>query len=115
GKLKPKALTRFSMMPVLNGGKADVLCAFTRAEKVLTLGRGTSRRPIAILKVVRDRMSKPILPAPKQSSLVRLPVQLQTRGRKQMADPLTTLTSLPMPLIRDNIDTDKVIPSRKTK
>lgn len=32
-----------------------------------------------------------------------------------MADPLTTLTSLPMPLIRDNIDTDQIIPSREMK
>lgn len=32
-----------------------------------------------------------------------------------MAEPLTTLTSLPMPLIRDNIDTDQIIPSREMK
>ncbi len=32
-----------------------------------------------------------------------------------MAKPLTTLTSLPMPLIRDNIDTDQIIPSREMK
>ena len=32
-----------------------------------------------------------------------------------MAEPFTTLTSLPMPLIRDNIDTDQIIPSREMK
>jgi 3-isopropylmalate/(R)-2-methylmalate dehydratase small subunit len=32
-----------------------------------------------------------------------------------MAEPFTTLTSLPMPLIRDNIDTDQIIPSREIK
>ena len=32
-----------------------------------------------------------------------------------MAEPLTTLTSLPIPLIRDNIDTDQIIPSREMK
>lgn len=32
-----------------------------------------------------------------------------------MADPFTTLTSLPLPLIRDNIDTDQIIPSREMK
>ncbi len=32
-----------------------------------------------------------------------------------MANPFTTLTSLPMPLIRDNIDTDQIIPSREMK
>ncbi len=32
-----------------------------------------------------------------------------------MAEPFTTLISLPMPLIRDNIDTDQIIPSREMK
>ena len=32
-----------------------------------------------------------------------------------MAEPFTTLTSLPMPLVRDNIDTDQIIPSREMK
>lgn len=32
-----------------------------------------------------------------------------------MAEPFTILTSLPMPLIRDNIDTDQIIPSREMK
>ncbi|GAA0485851.1 3-isopropylmalate dehydratase small subunit [Parasphingorhabdus litoris] len=32
-----------------------------------------------------------------------------------MAEPFTTLTSLPMPLIRNNIDTDQIIPSREMK
>lgn len=32
-----------------------------------------------------------------------------------MAEPFTALTSLPMPLIRDNIDTDQIIPSREMK
>lgn len=32
-----------------------------------------------------------------------------------MAAPFTILTSLPMPLIRDNIDTDQIIPSREMK
>ncbi|MEP2101407.1 MAG: 3-isopropylmalate dehydratase small subunit [Parasphingorhabdus sp.] len=32
-----------------------------------------------------------------------------------MAQPFTTLTILPMPLIRDNIDTDQIIPSREMK
>ncbi|ASK88850.1 3-isopropylmalate dehydratase small subunit [Sphingorhabdus sp. SMR4y] len=32
-----------------------------------------------------------------------------------MAEPFDTLTSLPMPLIRDNIDTDQIIPSREMK
>lgn len=32
-----------------------------------------------------------------------------------MAEPFITLTSLPMPLIRDNIDTDQIIPSREMK
>lgn len=30
-----------------------------------------------------------------------------------MADPFTTLTSPPMPLVRDNVDTDQIIPSRE--
>lgn len=32
-----------------------------------------------------------------------------------MAEPFTTLTALPAPLIRDNIDTDQIIPSREMK
>ncbi|MEO1169163.1 MAG: 3-isopropylmalate dehydratase small subunit [Pseudomonadota bacterium] len=32
-----------------------------------------------------------------------------------MPEPLTTLTSLPAPMIRDNIDTDQIIPSREMK
>lgn len=32
-----------------------------------------------------------------------------------MAQPFETLTSLPMPLIRDNVDTDQIIPSREMK
>lgn len=32
-----------------------------------------------------------------------------------MAEPFTTLTSLPLPMIRDNIDTDQIIPSREMK
>lgn len=32
-----------------------------------------------------------------------------------MAEAFVTLTSLPMPLIRDNIDTDQIIPSREMK
>lgn len=32
-----------------------------------------------------------------------------------MSEPFTILTSLPMPLIRDNIDTDQIIPSREMK
>ncbi|MGP1353669.1 MAG: 3-isopropylmalate dehydratase small subunit [Parasphingopyxis sp.] len=32
-----------------------------------------------------------------------------------MPDPLTTLTSLPAPMLRDNIDTDQIIPSREMK
>lgn len=32
-----------------------------------------------------------------------------------MAQPFTHLTSLPMPLIRDNVDTDQIIPSREMK
>jgi len=32
-----------------------------------------------------------------------------------MAEPLTTLTALPAPMIRDNIDTDQIIPSREIK
>lgn len=32
-----------------------------------------------------------------------------------MAEPFIILTSLPMPLIRDNIDTDQIIPSREMK
>ncbi|QLC26052.1 3-isopropylmalate dehydratase small subunit [Parasphingopyxis algicola] len=30
-----------------------------------------------------------------------------------MAEPLTTLTALPAPMIRDNVDTDQIIPSRE--
>lgn len=30
-----------------------------------------------------------------------------------MPEPLTTLTSLPAPMIRDNVDTDQIIPSRE--
>jgi 3-isopropylmalate/(R)-2-methylmalate dehydratase small subunit len=32
-----------------------------------------------------------------------------------MAEPFAILTALPMPLIRDNIDTDQIIPSREMK
>lgn len=32
-----------------------------------------------------------------------------------MAEPFETLTSLPMPLLRDNVDTDQIIPSREMK
>lgn len=32
-----------------------------------------------------------------------------------MAEPFQTLSALPMPLIRDNIDTDQIIPSREMK
>ncbi|WOE75360.1 3-isopropylmalate dehydratase small subunit [Alterisphingorhabdus coralli] len=32
-----------------------------------------------------------------------------------MPEPFTRLTSLPMPLIRDNVDTDQIIPSREMK
>ena len=32
-----------------------------------------------------------------------------------MAEPFTTLTSLPMPLVHNNIDTDQIIPSREMK
>ena len=32
-----------------------------------------------------------------------------------MAEPFTILTSLPVPLVRDNIDTDQIIPSREMK
>ncbi len=32
-----------------------------------------------------------------------------------MVEPLTTITALPAPLIRDNIDTDQIIPSREMK
>lgn len=36
-------------------------------------------------------------------------------GGLVVAEPFTTLSSLPMPLIRDNIDTDQIIPSREMK
>lgn len=32
-----------------------------------------------------------------------------------MAEPFTNLTSLPMPLIRNNVDTDQIIPSREIR
>ena len=32
-----------------------------------------------------------------------------------MAEPFSILTSRPMPLIRDNVDTDQIIPSREMK
>ncbi len=37
------------------------------------------------------------------------------KGGTVMAEPLTTLTALPAPFLRDNVDTDQIIPSREMK
>src|SRR5882762_9267763 len=118
-RLRPRASTASSSTPASNGASRVARCAWRSTATPSHRARGVCRPPTATSSVARGRADARISPAPPWPRPPPSPAASPTSGRSETGgttmEAFTVLDAKAAPLMRQNVNTDIIIPIHRLR